>query len=174
MENSFNIRIKDNFFNDSIFKEIYNNVDHQNYSPDSNVLQNLWEKHIWYASNSVKPEVKQYVKTKCEEIINKKLEMGICNYTMVATVTPLVHCDKKEGITTHQALVYIKGNEKLTKGTGFYVKEEGSFILNTHVGFKENRVIIWDSEAWHSPLNWSSDDKQQRYSIIAQFKELNE
>jgi hypothetical protein len=53
--------------------------------------------------------------------------------------------------------------------TGFYLNRE----LNTHVGFNENRAIIWHANTWHSPLNWASDDKSKRYSIICQFKEVN-
>ena len=41
-----------------------------------------------------------------------------------------------------------------------------------HVGFNENRAVLWHSNTWHTPMNWAADNKSKRYSIICQFKEL--
>ena len=60
----------------------------------------------------------------------------------------------------------------LQKGTGFFLKNEDGLQLNTQIGFKENRAIFWDSRAYHSPLNFSAEDKTKRFSIIAQYKEI--
>tara|TARA_Y100001972_G_scaffold6042_1_gene6536 strand:- start:275 stop:550 length:276 start_codon:yes stop_codon:yes gene_type:complete len=90
---------------------------------------------------------------------------------MLATVEPRVHCDYGENCT-HQVIVYIRGNEDLHKGTGFYVSKDDFNELNTHVGFRQNRAIFWNSQIYHSPLNWSSDDKSKRFSLIAQYREI--
>jgi len=90
---------------------------------------------------------------------------------MLATVEPTVHRDYDEEKTSHQVIIYIKGNTDLHKGTGFYIKSGDGLELNTHVGFVENRAVFWDSKAYHSPLNFTAEDKSKRFSIIAQYKE---
>ena len=46
--------------------------------------------------------------------------------------------------------------------------KKNEFILNTHIGFKENRAIFFKSGTTHSPLTWQ-EDSSKRYSIICQF-----
>ena len=41
---------------------------------------------------------------------------------------------------------------KINNGTGFYEKEKEGLTLHTHIGFKENRAIFFDSTIYHSPL----------------------
>jgi hypothetical protein len=84
---------------------------------------------------------------------------------MLATVEPLPHCDLGEECD-YQVIIYIKGNNHLNKGTGFYLNGD----LNTHVGFNENRGVIWHANTVHTPLNWASDDKSKRFSLIMQMK----
>ena len=126
--------------------------------------------HIWYAA-PMEPQLAASIKERCEKTFNKKLTLRFCSYTMLATVEPAVHCDYDEGTTSHQVIIYIKGNTDLHKGTGFYIKNEDEFQLNTHVGFAENRAIFWDSRTSHSPLNFAANDKSKRFSIVAQYKE---
>ena len=41
-------------------------------------------------------------------------------------------------------------------GTGFYDKiSEDKYELNTHVGFKENRAIVFDSKIYHTSLQFN-------------------
>ena len=40
----------------------------------------------------------------------------------------------------------------INNGTGFYEKEKEGLTLHTHIGFKENRAIFFDSTIYHSPL----------------------
>ena len=54
-------------------------------------------------------------------------------------------------------LVYLKGNHLLNSGTGFYNKVGNEFVLNTHVGFKENRAIIFDSKIRHCSLQFNEN-----------------
>ena len=65
-------------------------------------------------------------------------------------------------------LVYLKGEEIVNSGTGFFEKkEDGLSVLNRHVGFKENRAIIFDSKIYHMSLQFNTDAKK-RY-VMANF-----
>ena len=168
MNYNFDIRIKDEFLENSKFKHLYDKVPFYNYQAGGNYIKNV--NHIWY-SIQAPDDVAENLKQKCEEQFNIKLKTNFCSITMLATVEPRVHCDYTENCT-HQVIVYIRGNEDLHKGTGFYTTKDNIYELNTHVGFKQNRAIFWNSEIWHSPLNWSADDKSKRFSLIAQYKEI--
>ena len=176
MEENFNINIIDNFLEENTFRELYNKIPHKTYKASKNYLKDTVNPQhsslipFWYAAD-LEPPVAAYVKERCEKAFNKKLDLTDCSYTMLATVTPVMHCDYDEEWNTHQVIVYIRGDTDLHKGTGFYVKHGDKHELNTHIGFKENRAIFWDSCTYHSPLNFAADDKSKRFSITAKYKE---
>jgi|TARA_R100000084_G_C4553522_1_gene101188 hypothetical protein len=165
MKEGFDIIIKDNFFEIEKLTRLQKILPHLNYSANYNSIQNYG--HLWFSAPADE-EIQEYLKKRCEKILNKKFNVKFCTYTMLATVEPLAHCDLDEGCD-YQIIVYLKGNTKLNKGTGFYLNGD----LNTHVGFNENRAIIWHANTWHTPLNWASDDKSKRFSIIMQMKEIS-
>ena len=164
--NGFDIIIKDNFLNKKLFKKIHEQISTFTYSAKENMIENV--NHIWF-SCPVEKDMQDIIKDKCEKIWHKKFKICFCSYTMLATVEPIVHCDFNED-TDYQIIIYIKGNTNLHKGTGFYLNGE----LNTHIGFNENRAVSWHSNTFHSPLNWASDDKSKRFSIICQLKEIKD
>tara|TARA_R110000824_G_C14871148_1_gene642305 strand:+ start:86 stop:598 length:513 start_codon:yes stop_codon:yes gene_type:complete len=168
MEANFNINIRDNFFDKNTFTELYDKIPYLQYQPDQNMIDGI--PHIWFSA-TVDPQLAVSIKERCEKTFNKKLTLRFCSYTMLATVEPAVHRDYDEEKTSHQVIIYIKGNTDLHKGTGFYIKSGDGLELNTHVGFVENRAVFWDSKAYHSPLNFTAEDKTKRFSIIAQYKE---
>ena len=169
MEENFNINIRDNFLDKNTFNKLYDKVPYLRYKPDEYVIDGV--PHIWFSAKA-EPQLGEAIKEKCEKAFNKKLHLTFFGYTMVATVEPIVHCDYNKDTTSHQIIIYIKGNTDLQKGTGFFLKNEDGLQLNTQIGFKENRAIFWDSRAYHSPLNFSAEDKTKRFSIIAQYKEI--
>ena len=48
-------------------------------------------------------------------------------------------------------LIMISGPTAVTNGTVFYVGEENNCSLDMHVGFRENRAILFPSDKIHSP-----------------------
>ena len=174
----FDIHIKDNFIESDMFKFIYEKIPFHNYSGDSHRYRGDLNKehHLFFAAKT-EPEVRNYVKERCEKLYNKKFEQGFCDYTMVMhRKEPMPHHDLGDDVS-HQIIIYIRGEEGLNKGTGFYThdKKNNKYVLNTHVGFNENRGIFWDSHAYHSPLLWNDEDKKSmRYSIVSQFKEIKD
>ena len=55
----------------------------------------------------------------------------------------------------------------LNSGTGFYEKQNDEYVLNRHIGFKENRAIIFDSKIFHASLQFNEGCKP-RY-VMANF-----
>tara|TARA_R100001129_G_scaffold152541_1_gene114975 strand:+ start:131 stop:643 length:513 start_codon:yes stop_codon:yes gene_type:complete len=170
MINNFDIHIKDNFFNKNDFQKLKETLPTLQYDGLGNMLSDN-PKHVWF-SHPTDPKITCIVKDKIEKILNKKFKVVLSSYTLLATSIALPHSD--EIFCDYQAIIYIKGNNNLHKGTGFYIfnEENKKYELNTHVGFKENRVVIWESSAYHSPMNWASEDKSKRFSVIIQFKKL--
>lgn len=160
----FYITVKDNFLEKENLLELQKNLPKVKYAGDFNVIDGV--NHIWFSAPASK-EITNIIKYKCEKLLNKKFKVNFCSYTLLCTTEPLPHCDLNDE-TDYQAIVYIKGDTDLHKGTGFYVEGE----LNTHIGFNENRVVIWHSNTWHTPMNWAADNKSKRYSVICQLKEL--
>ena len=175
--NGFYIIIKDNFFKESAHDNLKENVSYLSFDANLSGFEGglkgthyTNKNHTWF-STPVDIDTQKIIEEKCSKILNKNLKTNICVYTMLGKTKPMPHCDASNECD-YQAIIYIKGNEELNKGTGFYIKKDNNLELNTHVGFIENRSIIWHSNTFHTPLNFASDDKSRRYSIICQFKEL--
>jgi len=64
-------------------------------------------------------------------------------------------------------LIYLLGNPLINNGTGFYIDQGEEQILNSHVGFKENRALFFDAKIYHSPLQFAGNSTP-RY-IMANF-----
>ena len=171
---NFDIRIKDNFLEKKIFDNIYSKINYKSYSGSDNYQESASNgtKHIWFAVHT-EDEIKDLITKKVEKVLNQKLTCGLCSYTMLQTAVSLVHNDYTPDVD-YQCILYIKGTANIHKGTGFYVpnKDTNKLELNTHVGFYQNRVVIWGSKAYHSPMNFLAEDKSKRYSIICQFKKV--
>jgi len=67
-------------------------------------------------------------------------------------------------------LIYLLGNPLINNGTGFYIDQGEEQILNSHVGFKENRALFFDAKIYHSPLQFAGNSTP-RY-IMANFIEI--
>ena len=179
MKEGFDIHIKDNFLDNELHKLIYDKIpfymysDNYNYHNKENKLveeENGKPKHLFYGAE-VEKHIADHIREKCENLYNKKFVENYTAYTMVARTTPMVHRDLSD-YTSHQIIIYIRGDESLHRGTGFYVKNNDTHELNTHIGFKENRAVFWESSTYHSPLIWSDENQSKRFSIIAQYKEV--
>ena len=69
-------------------------------------------------------------------------------------------------------LIYLLGDPLMNNGTGFYIDGPGEEkILNSHIGFKENRAIFFDSKIYHSPLQFAGNSTP-RY-VMANFIDAN-
>jgi len=86
------------------------------------------------------------------------------SYLLSFPNTPAVpHQDESD----FNCLIYLLGNPLINNGTGFYIEQEGNQVLNSHVGFKENRAIFFDAKIYHGPLQFAGNSTP-RY-IMANF-----
>ena len=58
------------------------------------------------------------------------------------------HVDYPDGIIN--VMIMLKGPVAVTNGTVFYHKNGNNLELDTHVGFRENRAILFPSNHYHS------------------------
>ena len=169
---SNHIIIKDNFFSETIYKEILIDISrlkfrNRNESVGSN-LKNIYQK-IYF---NVPLSKDHFAVQETINILNGyglKVNKGDHNYFLSSS---------HEGASIHNddarlnCLIYLKGRNLMNSGTGFYDKEEDNYHLRTHVGFKENRGIIFDSKIYHSTTQFEKDSGS-RY-VMANFFGLEE
>ena len=86
------------------------------------------------------------------------------NYFLSFPNTPAIpHEDGGE----YNCLIYIVGDKLINNGTGFYEKLNNKYHLHTHIGFKENRAIFFNSQIDHSSLQFAGNSTP-RY-VMANF-----
>jgi len=106
----------------------------------------------------VKKNIKKYFKTTVQ------MEEGQSFYFLSFPNTPpSPHYDP--GL--FNCLIYLVGDKLINNGTGFYEKVKGELVLHTHIGFKENRAIFFDSHIYHSSLQFAGNSSP-RY-VMANF-----
>ena len=174
IDTEFNIQIKDNFLNKKDYERVAHEAANINFNPRSLGLGDD-PRHVWFtepASQEVKDILKKNVSNYFKvEITN----LRVCHYTFVfkSPTQAEVHSDFDEG-NDFQVILYIQGNSSVHSGTGFYIEVPASkdkdkdFVLNNHVGFKENRIVSWTPNVYHAPLSFD-DQFKPRISLIAQF-----
>ena len=165
------IRLKDNFFEKNIYDNILKNIVTYNFS--SNASYPRGEKntnHIWF-SVPCEENINDYIVKRIKDLFNLEVEIYISFYTLLTKMDKIrPHHDKSEH-SNYQSIIYLKGDSSIHSGTGYYIKEDKNFVLNTHIGFNPNRIVFWNSGAWHSPLTFTEEFKP-RYSIITQYKTI--
>ena len=81
------------------------------------------------------------------------------------------HVDNKTGILN--ILIMISGPTAVTNGTVFYYKNKEEVELDIHVGFRENRAIMFPSNWWHSQ-HASKVPNLKRYTATLFIKDYEE
>jgi len=169
----FDIRIKDNFLS----KEEFNKVKYigKNINFHANDIGYSGKNgHVFFTKDAPKEILDILYKRVSDFFKINILNINLCQYSMVAKSNKTeVHNDKSEE-TNFQTIFYIEGNEDIHCGTGFYIKgkKENDLILNTHIGFKPNRIVSWASNVFHAPLSFT-DSYKNRISLITQYKIKN-
>jgi len=152
------IIIKDNFFSEKILKEIKKDVSNLKFTNRSvtvnDDLKNPYQKIYFNVELNFKHFAVEEVFKNLKKYFSNNLNLA-SSYYFLST--------KHEKATPHKdgnglnCLIYIKGNYLINSGTGFYDKRDDNFVLNTHVGFQENRAIIFDSNIFHSSLQFNEN-----------------
>ena len=163
--------VKDNFFSEDIYKKILTELSTLNFS-NRNVTSDIKDKNIYQ-------RIYFNFKLDTNHFAVQEVHKLLGNYGFVLNCFDHSYflSTKHEGATPHNdvndlnCIVYLKGDEIINSGTGFYDKKEEEYILNRHVGFKKNRAIIFDSKIFHASLQFNEGAKK-RY-IMANFFNYN-
>ena len=162
------IIIKDNFFKKKIYDEILLDISRLKFQNRSTMVKqesvNIYQKIYFSVPLNNNHFAVQETKKIIEKNLNAKISLWESNYFLSTKhTTPTPHFD----ISDINCLIYLKGNELLNSGTGFYKKDKDEFVANLHAGFKENRAIIFDSKIYHCSLQFN-EDTASRY-VMANF-----
>ena len=168
--------VKDNFFFFFIYNEILKDISKLKFNnrttlidKKNSYLNNVYQK-IYF---SVNLDVSHFaVKDVCKKLSEYRLNLSPVEHayflsTKHKDATP--HADWKVDVN---CLIYLKGEMTLNSGTGFYDIKNNNYELNRHVGFKENRAIIFDSKIFHASLQFNEGAKP-RYVMTNFFKNKN-
>ena len=130
----------------------------------------FWHTRVLKIDSPVAKEIRKNIKNifKMEVIENTH----VCTYTLTgATDKARPHDDLVSGHPkdrSYNCLIYIIGDPLINNGTGFYIKKGDNLDLNSHIGFKINRAILFKREIVHSPLHWAGNSSW-RHSIANSF-----
>tara|TARA_R100001163_G_C4975218_1_gene133585 strand:- start:82 stop:630 length:549 start_codon:yes stop_codon:yes gene_type:complete len=166
--------VRDNFFKleflSKIKNELLNSVFVNRFTDNEGVYQKIYF--------NIDLDNNHYAVQEVFKILNKEYNFGVeylkSYYFLSAKhkeATP--HNDKyntdgTENDNYFNCLIYLKGENVLNSGTGFYdLDENNKFSLNRHVGFKENRAIIFDPKIFHTSLQFNTQSTT-RY-VMANF-----
>tara|TARA_R100000900_G_scaffold106786_1_gene82872 strand:+ start:122 stop:649 length:528 start_codon:yes stop_codon:yes gene_type:complete len=165
------IYVQDSFFNEELFKTIqrevvslefksrYNDISEK--SPHYGDHQRTYH-HVQLSSDNKNVlEVKKNIKKYFDYTV-KKIKS---NYFLSFPNTPPIPHEDSE--CEYNCLIYIVGDKLINNGTGFYEKLNDEYQLHTHIGFKENRAIFFNSLLSHSSLQFAGNSTP-RY-IMANF-----
>jgi hypothetical protein len=168
IETEFDIKIKDNFLNQKDFNIIKSIAKNTVFGSDD-IAYTKKSGHVFFTSDAPKEVVDILYKNVSNFFKIKILNINLCKYTMVAkSDVAQVHNDVSEQ-TNFQSIFYIEGNQDMHCGTGFYIKNKDKYDLNSHIGFRPNRIVTWDANVYHAPLSFV-DSFTKRISLITQYK----
>tara|TARA_R110001599_G_scaffold121948_1_gene293722 strand:- start:14 stop:535 length:522 start_codon:yes stop_codon:yes gene_type:complete len=170
MKNKKSIYVQDNFFSEKIFKTMqreivslefksrYNNV------PEGGTGYGDHQRTYHHVELNSDAKIVLEVKKNIKKYFNFTVKKINSNYFLSFPNTPAIpHEDGGE----YNCLIYIVGDKLINNGTGFYEKLNNKYHLHTHIGFKENRAIFFNSQIDHSSLQFAGNSTP-RY-VMANF-----
>jgi hypothetical protein len=152
------LMIKDNFFNEKIYNEIlfdisqclFMNRDTTVEKESQNIYQKIYFNYSLDFNHFAVKEMKNILKNM--GLNTKSYDHNYMLSTKHVEATP--HRDIPNDIN---CLIYLKGDQLMNSGTGFYDKVNKDYILHSHIGFKENRAIIFDPKIYHCSLQFEKN-----------------
>ena len=158
------ILIKDNFFSEDILSKVHLELPNLNFTnrhadfKDRSIYNKIYFNCPLSSDHYLVEELKNIL-LKDYNIIYKKMESAYFLSTKNNLPTP--HTDSCE----LNVLIYLKGNSLMHNGTGIYEQNN----LNTHIGFKENRAILFNGAKYiHASLQSYEQEASPRY-VMANF-----
>ena len=144
------IIIKDNFFEETLFKKIQAELDTSKFKstkPDETYKQ------IYFKAPIVKDHpaalvIKSFFKAEFGIIITAMESFYLLS---PKHEKPSPHSDRIK----INCPIYLKGGSLMNNGTALYEKDGENWVINSHIGFKENRAVMFSSERTHASLQFA-------------------
>jgi len=169
------LQVQDNFLPEKFFLKLANYSINLDYS-SKNITQGsgIYAEHVFLSNPIDKNDdlLKDLEKSIIKHFNIKIKNIHLAAFTCVNTKKATPHTDKLMFPKEKHLIIYLNGDTKLNAGTGFYNEVgDGAFELNTAVGFRPNRAVIFNADTCvHSPLLYAAEDNLPRFSIIVWFE----
>ena len=165
--------VKDNFFNEDVYNEILKDISRLKFNNRSSIIDkkdvnadNVYQKIYFNVSLNFSHFA---VKDVCKKLSEYKLNLSSVEHAYFLSTKHKDATPHADWAVDVNCLIYLKGEMTLNSGTGFYDIKDNNYELNRHVGFKENRAIIFDSKIFHASLQFNEGSKP-RYVMANFFK----
>ena len=146
------IIVKDNFFNKTLFKEIYADLDKVKFvNRFTKIKANKQRIYFDVLLGRDHPgciALKSFFKNELGVLV-KKLDSSY--FLSTKYEEPFPHTDAAK----INCIIYLKGGSLINNGTALYEKNnEGVDVINSHIGFKENRAVVFSGRT-HASLQFA-------------------
>ena len=169
------LQVQDNFLPEELFLKLAKYSTNLDYS-SKNIVQGSgeYEEHVFLSNKIYKDDdlLKDLEKSIIKHFKVKIKNLDLAAFTCVNTKKATPHNDAQMFPGVKHLIIYLNGDTNLNAGTGFYDKTgEGTYDLNTAVGFRPNRALIFNADTCiHSPLLYAAEGNSPRSSIIVWFQ----
>jgi hypothetical protein len=171
------IKIIDNFFEDKTLEQIQNHMlNNLKFTPTYYNHTTEKNKENYYGSRFYLEDDPKLSETFVKQAEKKfKIKIKEIQRGSGLDIRNLDHFQphKDDGAGIVNILVMLKGKTDVTNGTVFYNKVENNLELDTHIGFRENRAVMFPSNHYHSP-HASNVPNLRRYTATLFIKDYEE
>tara|TARA_B100001093_G_scaffold414927_1_gene405181 strand:+ start:339 stop:824 length:486 start_codon:yes stop_codon:yes gene_type:complete len=156
------ITVIDDFFNEKELNILVNNLNRINFGHQQNKKGDKYGFGHGFEEN--KENIWLFDKIKKKLFKDTNLKAVDCSFRLRHNSEKMLPHDDPH--VNYIFLAYLKGKELMYNGTGFYNDDTN---LDRYVGFKENRIIFYNSFIYHSDLQ-SLGESSPRYTLNIFYK----
>ena len=159
-----NIYVQDNFLELEIFQKVQNEVMSTELSARyKDHSENIYQRNYHYTELDPNVILCKIIKKNIKKYFGfNNIKDMVTNYFLSFPNTPAI--PHKDNNFEYNCMIYVVGETIMNNGTGFYELDGDNAILHTHIGFKPNRAVFFDSTIIHSPLQFAGNSTP-RYLI---------
>jgi hypothetical protein len=151
-ENPFVIRVEDNFFDEKMFTNIKQHVttklifEPRYYDNEERTKENFYGSRFDWSKDKNLLDI--FVK-QAEKIFNLNIKKLVTPAGGI-DIRNLDHFKPHIDVGKLNILIMLAGPTAVTNGTVFYYGPEDNCELDIHVGFRENRAVVFPADLVHS------------------------
>jgi len=159
------ITVVDDFFNEKELNILVSNLNKINFEHQQNKKGDKYGFGHGFEENKENIWLFDKIKKNLFKNINLKPISNECAFRLRHNSEKML--PHQDDFSDYAFLAYLKGKELMYNGTGFYNDDTN---LDRYVGFKENRIIFYNSLIFHSDLQ-SLGESSPRYTLNIFYKE---